>query len=240
MIKFYKQAWEGIKISHGEFAFFRDDDVGLDNPAFLRLLDVCCHKNIELNAAIVPAYIEFLDPHILTAVHDGIIMPFQHGLDHTLRYCNGHKRGEFFATEAAIKALERLDAGYRLIESVLPMRLKGFIPPWHSFPPIEALQRGQYDIISGYGNVVEKIGQIVSAPVNIDIIEDYDTCRLYSLHQIIRCIDEALIRDNFIGILLHHNYMTEDALFVVEKIVDYIRSKGVPIVTLDQVAYGTI
>lgn len=217
------------------FAFFRDDDVGYSNNIFMELTSYFISRGIPLNAAVIPSEIRCLDEDVMELLRNPNICILQHGFNHELNYVSGHVRGEFGGLENGIDDEERLNRGWNLLNTAFNSPFKGFVPPWHTFPNMEYLLKNEYRLISGYGIAMRQIRGMISLPVNIDLIEDYDTGKHYCFDRMMRMVETSMRQSGFLGFLLHHNYMSPGDIEYIGKIIDFLYLNKIGIIRMDAV-----
>ncbi|MCC7574382.1 DUF2334 domain-containing protein [Candidatus Woesearchaeota archaeon] len=224
------------KISVKPFAFFRDDDVGYDNDKFKVLAKLFIDRNIPLNVAVIPSEIRFMDFDSAKLLYDDNIFTMQHGFNHGTNYvAHNGDYSEFHSSISIADNTKRLQKGKLLFSNFFDNNVLSFVPPRHEFPQIELLIEQNYDLISGYGSEIELISEkIMSIPVNIDIIENYTTKKIYDSATLIPHIEKKLKRDGFLGILLHHNYMLGDYSKNLEDIFHFLNKNDIEIRRLDK------
>ncbi|HIH54635.1 DUF2334 domain-containing protein [Candidatus Woesearchaeota archaeon] len=235
-----------------EFAFFRDDDIGLENEKFIDFSESFLSDSIPLNIAVIPNQITYMTDKFKRYLSKDIFTIFQHGNTHRVNYTSAisdsdiYKSmtpiipknliiGEFHTSLKDNFSEQNLIKGWKLIELHLKTKFKGFIPPWHSFPEIKLLLDNNYEIISGYGNKIEIIkNKTISIPTNLDIIKDYSKNECYDLRSVLNR-SEILLKDTrYVGILLHHNFMTKDSHKLIAQIAEHSNKNNIPIISLEE------
>lgn len=222
-------------VSINPFAFFRIDDVGYEDTLFLKLSDYLNLRGVAYSVAVIPDKISALDSNVEKAIHLKSVYPLQHGFSHSINYNDGFGNyGEFHIALPIHENKDKLIRGWTLFADLIGNRLKGFIPPWHSFPQIELLIQNKYNIISGYGDRIESIAEsLLSIPANLDIVSSYITKESFTLELLLAQCDTLLHEQGFLGILLHHNIMPTDYDSTIGPIIDHLSKRRVPIISLE-------
>lgn len=243
MMDYYlPQQWELEKISKqvypSRFAFFRDDDVGLRNDKFLELAERFVKSKTPLNLAIIPSKINCIGPNIKHYLSKEFAL-LQHGFKHQNNAYNRENdkniKGEFYFSIDHRLADSYLKQGWEIFNFEFLPRFKGFIPPWHTFPDVNLLIDNQYQVISGYGNKVEVIKDLlISVPTNLDIISNYEESICYGERELSNRIDRLLEESGFVGILLHHNYIKKEELGLLDQLIESLKAKSIPIISLEE------
>jgi len=219
------------------FAFFRDDDVGYQNSAFRELAHYFLRCTIPLNVAVIPSEISLLDSETRDILSRPELFLMQHGHNHKTVYtANNGDHSEFHINVPKDQNRKKLSKGKRLFTESFNPRVLSFVPPRHGFPQIDLLIEEGYDLISGYGDGIEMIvGSILSSPVNLDIIADYEKGELHPNKVLIDHLKMVLERDGFVGVLLHHNFMPRDYKVSLDEILNALSKQGIPIKRMDHI-----
>ncbi len=151
--------------------WWRDDDACRPDLALDRLLGLASSSGVPLALAAIPALAERA---AFEALPTGVEV-VQHGVDHRNRAAAGEKKSEFPAGGPAQAALDRLQAGRKLLERIAPGRvLPVLVPPWNRISPhlVPLLSAAGYKGLSTYGvNYFTNRGALTQANTHVDIVD---------------------------------------------------------------------
>ena len=206
--------------------FFRDDDATADRPSLRRLLSIFESRRVPINIAIIPGLLTddgvqlLRDSHLR---HPDLIGLNQHGWRHENHEPNG-RRSEFGPSRAA--DLQRRDIGagrQRMEEAFGRSFFPVFIPPWNRCAPttLRALAELEFAAISDFrrSDPPAPVG-IARLPATLDIIDWKGTRDLRSPAELLVQLAEQIPAAGAIGLLLHHQVMSDRAFEFITRLLD--------------------
>lgn len=215
--------------------FLRDDDAGWDDMRLRQLVGLCDRRDAALDLAAIPSA---LDPAtgawLATRIGDRLGC-HQHGYTHANHSATG-RNCEFGAERDYETQMADLRRGWMLLEQRLDGRADPiFTPPWNrcSQATVDALQVLRFRALSRDAGAaplrLEGVGVI---PVHVDWMKH----RLETAPDLLRIatlIGEACLREDELGLMLHHAVM-QDADFeaLSELLVTLRRAPNVEFVTM--------
>lgn len=120
----------------GRVAMFwwRDDDAGVDSPAFGRLLALAAKHDAALALAVIPLKLDAAARARIEATPQACVL--QHGLRHDNRAAADEKKCEFPARLPLDAMLAELDQGHARLGAAFAGRaLPVLVPPWNRLAP---------------------------------------------------------------------------------------------------------
>ncbi len=133
--------------------FFRDDDVGRWEPSLALLIDCFIAREVPLNLAVVPAWIDSASAQHLEDLKrrwPELLCFYQHGFRHINHALSG-KRSEFASHRPYRDQLSDLRAGMKIMKNKLGEAFfPAFTPPWNrcSSSTLDALGALGFKILS--------------------------------------------------------------------------------------------
>lgn len=208
--------------------FFRDDDAAEDRPALRRLLTLFESKRVPINLEVIPGLLTDDGTRMLreaVARHPELIGINQHGWCHENHETTGRKC-EFGPSRDYERQMEDIRTGRRLLEerfgsAFFPV----FTPPWNRCTEtthrvlIELGFRAISDIRTKSESRVSGIDRI---PATLDIIDWKMARDLRPVAVLLRELADQIIARGTIGILLHHQVMSDAAFDFIARLLDKI------------------
>lgn len=218
--------------------FLRDDDAGWDDGRLQRLVELCDRSGATLDLAAIPCALDATTGAWLAARIGDRLGCHQHGYTHTNHVATGRKC-EFGADRDFDTQLADLRRGWLLLEQRLDGRGDAiFTPPWNrcSQATVDALRTLGFRALSRDAGAAQlRLDGLGSIPVHVDWMKHRldmaastpDLMRLASL------IAEACLREDELGLMLHHAVMQEaDFEALAELLATLRRARDVEFVTM--------
>jgi peptidoglycan/xylan/chitin deacetylase (PgdA/CDA1 family) len=199
--------------------YFRDDDLGYNDIGLSSFLKVFVGENVPLNMEAIPArcyqnrqMLKVVEPFLksnLFEIH-------QHGVSH-LEY---DLRQEFADYRSYSSVEEDILVGKKCLEVIFGRYFKPyFTPPWNYLSEIFLpIIRKNFIKISP-----------IDLPVQIDLRVNDGKVRWKSYEELVKEFDKLALKENKIGILIHHYLFFENDpnLEILRKFIQYLKSQGV-------------
>ena len=216
--------------------FFRNDDVHKITKKLKRLIDLFLDYGIPINLAIIPNKIEseLVSYLILLKQKYGrLVSIHQHGFNHNHnenKNWNNNAPFEFGSDQSYDYQLKLIKKGKSIMDNAFEnYNIPAFTPPYHSFNnnTIKVLNDLNFKLFSADLNLKKiDLKLLKNISVNIDIVKEYYPKKISKLeNEIIREL-LYLIKNktsNTIGIVLHHEKMSDYDFKVIERLIKLIK-----------------
>ena len=187
--------------------WWRDDDAGAPTAEIVRLVGLSATAAVPLALAVVP---QDAQPALFHMLHARVAV-LQHGTDHRNRAGPGEKKTEYPAAEGEDRALVRLAAARKHLESIAGAWLLPVLaPPWNRLRGSLAARLPEAGLLglSAYGPrpAAHPAPGLTQVNTHVDII-DWQAGRSFVGEEQalgLACGQLALKSDEPIGVLTHH------------------------------------
>lgn len=210
--------------------FFRDDDAAEDRPSLRRLLGLFEGQRAPLNLEVIPGLLTAAGAQLLRAAatrHPELIGLNQHGWRHENHESTGRKC-EFGPSRDEEQQLEDLRRGrQRLEEAFGDAFFPVFTPPWNRCTAVthRALVALGFAAISDISSKRNPPAEgLMRIPATIDIIDWQGTRDLRPVDELLDELMEQIRAGGPIGILLHHQVMSDAAFDFLARLLDELRA----------------
>jgi hypothetical protein len=234
------ECWESLKRTLAAAdgrripVFFRDDDAAEDRPALRRLLALFETRRVPLNLEVIPARLTDDGARLLREAamrHPQLVGLNQHGWGHENHEPTGRKC-EFGPSREYEQQMADIRAGRELLEARLGSAFfPVFTPPWNRCTEAthRALLALGFHAISDLGAAR---GQATSSglpriPATLDIIDWKVTRDLRPVDELLGELNRQIRAGETIGVLLHHQVMSDAAFDFTARLLDEFLNSGV-------------
>ena len=216
--------------------FFRDDDVDNDDINLRRLLTIFSSRKIPLIAGVIPKLLTADCRKLLSEFSDYTEL-VQHGWQHKNHEII-ERKCEFGGSRNFAEQLSDLAAGQKIMnEAFGESWFPAFIPPWNRCTEIthRALAELGFRVLSKLrGSQPPVTGfQFQEISVTLDIFRWQKGATLRSSDELYEELARQISEGNPIGIMLHHQVMTDEAFTFIEQLLEELKkAPGVRFQTL--------
>ena len=217
--------------------FFRDDDVDNDDENLRRLLTIFSSRKVPLVAGVIPKLLTGDCIKLLSEFSEFTEL-VQHGWQHKNHEIL-ERKCEFGSSRNYEQQLSDLAAGQKIMNEAFGENwFPAFIPPWNRCTEIthQALDQLGFRVLSKLrGSQPPVTGfQFREISVTLDIFRWQNGATLKSAEEIYEELRQQILAGNPIGIMLHHQVMSDEAFLFIEKLLDVLKkSSGVRFHTLE-------
>jgi hypothetical protein len=208
--------------------FFRDDDLGWDQPSLKRMLDIFKLRNHKLNAAAIPTECQSLK---LTASdfkeYKGSLEISTHGFAHQA-HSSIPKKSEYAPDRSTQEVLSELWLGKEILSVAFDeLYFPAFTPPWNRIDDkfLPALSTTGYRCLSRYGqpqsNLINEIN--VTLDLHTDKKNQWQNVELIGAE-----IERQLQTNSRVGIMLHHCKMSDKDFDNLDLLLQDLNAKSRP------------
>ncbi len=233
------ECWESLKRTLAAAdgrripVFFRDDDAAEDRPALRRLLALFEARRVPLNLEVIPDRLTADGARLLREAamrHPTLVGLNQHGWRHENHEPTGRKC-EFGPSRDYEEQLGDIRAGRERLEALLGESFfPVFTPPWNRCTEAthRALLALGFHAISDLGTAR---GPAVSSglariPATLDLIDWKVTRDLRPVDELLGELNRQLCAGGTIGVLLHHQVMSDAAFDFTARLLDELVDSG--------------
>lgn len=219
--------------------FFRDDDVGWDDPALFALLAVFAQHEVSVDLAVIPtALTPRLVDGLATAAASHARL-HQHGYAHVNHEPTGRKH-EFGPSRSATAQAADIAAGRRLLLDAFGHRLDPvFTPPWNrcTQDTVDVLRPVGIKVISrDHTAPALEMRDIRAVPVTVDWFGHQKGVR-WTPDELGRRIALGVVSGGPVGVMLHHAVTNHSEREAVSDLVALMaRHAGAAPTTLSRLA----
>ncbi len=206
--------------------FFRDDDVGWENPRLLALLDLFRRYRLPIDLAVIPQALtgelagELIRRKEAAPEEIGL---HQHGFTHKNHEPTGRKC-EFGASRSFIRQLNDIFLGRHLLEKFLHPHLDPiFTPPWNRC----TVDTGRVLVELGFKMLSRdvsarplRVRRLKELPIQVDWFKKRK--QRLSREQIGEMLGERIRAGAPVGIMLHHAWMDAAELSALETLLQLL------------------
>ena len=207
--------------------FFRADDIGKMDSAFIRMMELFGKYQMPLCLAVVPMWMNkdrwqvmsrFIPDDLLWCWH-------QHGYAHINHEARG-KKNEFGESRPEEDVRRDLQLGrQRLAEILGPAFCPVFTPPWNRCSPatLQLLSELGFNALSRSSGVQPQ-ANLPDLYVNVDLHTGKETALSTAMERLLADWKRG-IEDGYLGIMLHHQRMNEHSFFLLEQLFKILQSQ---------------
>jgi hypothetical protein len=217
---------------HQQRVFFRDDDASDDRPALRQLLGLFESRMVPVNLEVIPGLLSAAGTGLLreaVAAHPGLIGLNQHGWRHENHEVAGRKC-EFGPSRSFDEQCRDISAGRQRMEEAFGDRFfPVFTPPWNrcTVTTHQVLLRLGFAAISDLGR--EKSPSMTGLrrlPATLDVIDWKISRDLRPVEELLGQIIQQVGAGSPVGILLHHQAMSQSAFDFITRLIDEMLESG--------------
>jgi predicted glycosyltransferase len=213
--------------------FLRDDDVDEDEDSLKHLLDLALARGVPMNLEIIPGR---LTPACTAALKNALradhalLSLNQHGWMHSNHEMEGRKC-EFGSSRSFTQQLNDIAQGKAILEGTFDeLFFPAFTPPWNrcttdTYRVLDELGFQVFSKDRGKDRLTEYRFSEIST--TLDLYTWKAGARMKSAREIVRDLMVQLDTLPFVGLLLHHKVMAEDAFKFLDQILCELRCSSV-------------
>lgn len=212
--------------------FFRDDDANDDRPSLRQLLRISASRQVPINLEVIPGLLTDDGVGLLreaAAVNPELIGLNQHGWRHENHEPTGRK-SEFGQSRDLDQQHRDISAGRQVMEKAFGKDFfPVFTPPWNRCTAVT------HEVLVGLGFAAisdlarhdwESLKGIVRIPATLDIIDWKGSRDLRPGEEILAQLVEQIGAGGPVGILLHHQVMSQTAFDFIARLIDEMIDAG--------------
>ncbi len=217
---------------HRQRVFFRDDDAYDDRPELCKLLGLFASRGVPLNLQVIPGLLSDAGADLLrvaAGAHPRLVGLNQHGWRHDNHETSGRKC-EFGPSRCPAQQRQDIGAGRQRLEQAFGEHFfPVFTPPWNRCTATthQILLSLGFGAISDLGRERDPaVNGIPRLPATLDIIDWKMTRDLHPVGLLLDQLVEQTGTGRTIGILLHHQVMSQTAFDFTSRLIDEMLDAG--------------
>ncbi|MCF6186966.1 MAG: polysaccharide deacetylase family protein [Desulfobulbaceae bacterium] len=207
--------------------FFRADDIGKMDAAFIRMMELFGQYQMPLCLAVVPMWMNKERRQAMGrfSPDDPLWCWHQHGYAH-INHEAGGKKNEFGESRPEGDVRRDLVSGRQCLENVLGSAFcPVFTPPWNRCSPValQLLSELGFKAVSRSGGVQPQ-ADLPDLYVNVDLHTGKETA-LSTAMELLLADWKRGVEQGRLGIMLHHQRMNEHSFFLLEQLFKILQSR---------------